>query len=156
MPLLNVLPGVCAVDSRKFILLWLWLWLWLLSALVFCIFFIIPHVRVARIYTQYYCCSTISQQKRVRISTSRCNDVRANIGKTGRFRPWKIIIQYSLNGPKFVPRKHGSETLANQHHQVQKLRKMARRSRFVTCAMAQFSGRSGLRDIVSNLSAQAT
>ena len=56
---------------------------------------------------------------------------------------------------KFVPWRHESETLAN-HHQGRKLRKMTRRSRFVARTMAQFSSRSGLRDIVSNLSAQAT
>ena len=54
---------------------------------------------------------------------------------------------------KFIPR-HEFETLAKQHHQGQKLRKMTRWSQFVALTMAQFSGRSSLRDIVANLSAQ--
>ena len=56
---------------------------------------------------------------------------------------------------KFIPR-HEFETLAKQHHQGQKLRKMTRWSQFVALTMAQLSGRSSLRDIVSNLTAQAT
>lgn len=55
---------------------------------------------------------------------------------------------------KFLPR-HEFETLANQHHEGQKLRKMTRWSQFVALSMAQLSGRASLRDIVSNLSAQA-
>lgn len=54
---------------------------------------------------------------------------------------------------KFVPR-HEFEALANQHHEGQKLRKMSRWSQFVAMGLAQLSGRSSLRDIVSNLSAQ--
>ncbi len=54
---------------------------------------------------------------------------------------------------KLVPR-HEFETLANQHHAGRKLRKMTRWSQFVAMATAQFSGRSSLRDVVSNLSAQ--
>jgi hypothetical protein len=54
---------------------------------------------------------------------------------------------------KLVPR-HEFETLANQHHTGQKLRKMTRWSQFVAMSMAQLSGRASLRDVVSNLSAQ--
>ena len=54
---------------------------------------------------------------------------------------------------KFVPR-HEFESLANQHHEGQKLRKMTRWSQYVALCLAQVSGRSSLRDIVSNLSAQ--
>jgi putative transposase len=56
---------------------------------------------------------------------------------------------------KFIPR-HEFEALANQHHQGQKLRKMTHWSQFVALTMAQLSRRSSLRDIVSNLTAQAT
>jgi len=55
---------------------------------------------------------------------------------------------------KLVPR-HEFETLANQHHVGRKLRKMTRWSQFIALATAQLSGRSSLRDIVNNLSAQA-
>ena len=55
---------------------------------------------------------------------------------------------------KLVPR-HEFETLANRHHEGRKLRKMTRWSQFVAMATAQLSGRSSLRDVVSNLSAQA-
>ncbi|AMO67252.1 IS4 family transposase [Zhongshania aliphaticivorans] len=51
--------------------------------------------------------------------------------------------------------RHEFENLAKQHHEGQKLRKMSRWSQFVALSLAQFSGRSSLRDIVSNLSAQA-
>ncbi|POP50997.1 IS4 family transposase [Zhongshania marina] len=51
--------------------------------------------------------------------------------------------------------RHEFETLAKEHHEGQKLRKMSRWSQFVALSLAQFSGRSSLRDIVSNLSAQA-
>ncbi len=54
---------------------------------------------------------------------------------------------------KFIPR-HEFETLANQHHQGAKLRKMSRWSQFVALGLAQLSGRISLRDIVSNISAQ--
>ena len=54
---------------------------------------------------------------------------------------------------KLVPR-HDFESLANQHHKGQKLRKMSRWSQFVALSLAQFAGRCSLRDIVSNLSAQ--
>ena len=56
---------------------------------------------------------------------------------------------------KLVPR-HEFETLANQHHEGRKLRKMTRWSQFVAMALAQLSGRSSLRDVASNLSAQAS
>lgn len=55
---------------------------------------------------------------------------------------------------KLVPR-HEFETLANQHHEGRKLRKMTRWSQFVAMTLAQLSGRSSLRDVVSNLSVQA-
>lgn len=54
---------------------------------------------------------------------------------------------------KLVPR-HEFETLANQHHEGRRLRKMTRWSQFVAMALAQLSGRSSLRDVVSNLTAQ--
>ena len=56
---------------------------------------------------------------------------------------------------KMIPR-HEFETLANQHHEGRKLRKMTRWSQFISMALAQLSGRSSLRDVVSNLSAQTT
>ena len=55
---------------------------------------------------------------------------------------------------KFVPR-HEFESLANQHHSGRKLRKMTRWAQFVSMATAQLSGRNSLRDVVSNLAAQA-
>ena len=55
---------------------------------------------------------------------------------------------------KFVPR-HEFEAFVNQHHEGQKLRKMSRWSQFVAPSLAQISGRFSLRDILSNLSAQA-
>ncbi len=56
---------------------------------------------------------------------------------------------------KFVPR-HEFESLANQHHEGQKLRKMSRWSQYVALCLAQVASRSSLRDIVNNLSAQTT
>jgi hypothetical protein len=55
---------------------------------------------------------------------------------------------------KLVPR-HEFESLANHHHDVQKLRQFSRWSQFVALSLAQLAGRCSLRDIVSNLSAQA-
>lgn len=55
---------------------------------------------------------------------------------------------------KIVPR-HEFETLANQHHSGRSFRTASRWSQFVSLAMAQLSGRSSLRDIVENVSAQA-
>lgn len=55
---------------------------------------------------------------------------------------------------KLVPR-HEFESLANQHHEGRKLRKMSRWSQFIAMSLAQLSGRASLRDVVSNLSAQA-
>ena len=55
---------------------------------------------------------------------------------------------------KFIPR-HEFETLANRHHSGRSFRTASRWSQFVTMAMAQLSGRSSLRDIVDNISAQA-
>lgn len=54
---------------------------------------------------------------------------------------------------KLVPR-HEFETLAKQHHEGRKLRKMSRWSQFIALGLAQLSGRSSLRDIVSNMGAQ--
>ncbi len=51
--------------------------------------------------------------------------------------------------------RHEFETLVNRCHEGRKLRKMTRWSQFVAMATAQLSGRSSLRDVVSNLSAQA-
>jgi len=51
--------------------------------------------------------------------------------------------------------RHEFETLANRHHEGRKLRKMTRWSQFIAMATAQLSGRSSLRDVVANLSAQA-
>ena len=55
---------------------------------------------------------------------------------------------------KFIPR-HEFEALANRHHSGRSFRTASRWSQFVTMAMAQLSGRSSLRDIVDNISAQA-
>lgn len=51
--------------------------------------------------------------------------------------------------------RHEFEALANQHHTGRKLRKMTRWSQFLAMATAQLSSRSSLRDVVSNLTAQA-
>jgi putative transposase len=56
---------------------------------------------------------------------------------------------------KLVPR-HEFEALVNQHHTGRKLRKMTRWSQFLAMATAQLSSRSSLRDVVSNLTAQAS
>lgn len=55
---------------------------------------------------------------------------------------------------KFIPR-HEFESLAVQHHQGRKLRKMSRWLQFVSLSLAQLTSRVSLRDIVSNLSAQS-
>jgi hypothetical protein len=55
---------------------------------------------------------------------------------------------------KLIPR-HEFESLARKHHQGQKLRKMTRWSQFVSLGLAQLAGRVSLRDVVSNLKAQA-
>ena len=55
---------------------------------------------------------------------------------------------------KFIPR-HEFESLAKQHHSGRRLRKMTRWTQFVAMATAQLSGRHSLRDVVSNLTAQA-
>lgn len=56
---------------------------------------------------------------------------------------------------KLIPR-HEFECLARKHHQGQKLRKMTRWSQFVSLGLAQLAGRVSLRDVVSNLKAQAS
>ena len=51
--------------------------------------------------------------------------------------------------------RHEFESLAREHHNGGKLRKMNRWSQFVALSMAQLSGRVSLRDLVSSLSAQS-
>jgi hypothetical protein len=51
---------------------------------------------------------------------------------------------------------HDFEVLANQHHTGRKLRKMTRWSQFLAMPTAQLSSRYSLRDVVSNLTAQAS
>ena len=55
---------------------------------------------------------------------------------------------------KLIPR-HEFEVLAKQHHSGRSFRTATRWSQFVTMAMGQLAGRSSLRDIVENISAQA-
>ena len=55
---------------------------------------------------------------------------------------------------KFVPR-HEFESLAHQYHSGRRLRKMTRWTQFVAMATAQLSGRHSLRDVASNMAAQA-
>ena len=55
---------------------------------------------------------------------------------------------------KLIPR-HEFESLARAHHSGQKLRKLTRWSQFVSLGLAQLAGRVSLRDVVSNLKAQA-
>jgi putative transposase len=52
--------------------------------------------------------------------------------------------------------RHEFETLAKEHHQGQKLRKLNRWTQFVSLSLARLSGRTSLRDIVSNVSAQTS
>jgi putative transposase len=56
---------------------------------------------------------------------------------------------------KLIPR-HEFETLAKEHHQGQKLRKMSRWSQFIALSLGQLAGRASLRDIIANLSAQVS
>src|SRR5690625_7413617 len=56
---------------------------------------------------------------------------------------------------KLLPR-HEFEALAQKHHKGRKLRKMTRWSQFVAMASAQLTGRSRLRDLLSNLSAPSS
>ena len=51
--------------------------------------------------------------------------------------------------------RHEFEREAGRHHRGRKLRSMSRWSQFVAMATAQLSGRRSLRDMVSNLDAQA-
>jgi len=55
---------------------------------------------------------------------------------------------------KLIPR-HEVESVANQHHKGQKLRKMSRWAQFVALSLGQLTGRCSLRDIVSNLDVQS-
>ena len=52
--------------------------------------------------------------------------------------------------------RHEFQTLANKHHAGQKFRSFSRWSQFVALLTAQLSGRDSLRDIVENMSAQAS
>lgn len=54
---------------------------------------------------------------------------------------------------KMLPR-HDFDKLAKEHHAGRSFRKASRWSQFVTMMIAQLSGRSSLRDIVENISAQ--
>lgn len=56
---------------------------------------------------------------------------------------------------KLIPR-HEFQSLVNQHHSGQKLRKISRWDQFVSLFMAQLSGRQSLRDIEANMNAQRT
>lgn len=51
--------------------------------------------------------------------------------------------------------RHEFESLAQQHHSGRAFRSATRWSQFVTLMIAQLSGRSSLRDIIENVSAQA-
>lgn len=55
---------------------------------------------------------------------------------------------------KLIPR-HEFQSLANAHHSGRSFRKASRWSQCVTMVMAQLSGRTSLRDITENLSAQS-
>ena len=50
--------------------------------------------------------------------------------------------------------RHEFQSLSNQHHQGQALRKISRWDQFVSLIMAQLSGRQSLRDIEANINAQ--
>ena len=52
--------------------------------------------------------------------------------------------------------RHEFQALANKHHAGQKFRSFSRWSQFVALLTAQLSGRDSLRDIVENMSAQAS
>lgn len=56
---------------------------------------------------------------------------------------------------KLLPR-HEFETLAGEHHQGRKLRKISRWAQFVAMASAQLTGRASLRDLLGNLAAQSS
>ena len=55
---------------------------------------------------------------------------------------------------KLVPR-HEFDELARRHHQGRKLRQVSRWSQFVALMLGQLAGRSSLRDVVTNLTAQS-
>lgn len=52
--------------------------------------------------------------------------------------------------------RHEFQSLARNHHQGQKLRKISRWDQFVALMMAQLTGRQSLRDIEANINAQDT
>ena len=56
---------------------------------------------------------------------------------------------------KLVPR-HEFERLVKEHHSGRSLRAISRWDQFVALTMGQLAGRRSLRDVVANLSAQAT
>ncbi len=56
---------------------------------------------------------------------------------------------------KLVPR-HEFERLVKEHHSGRSLRAISRWDQFVALTMGQLTGRQSLRDVVANLSAQAT
>lgn len=56
---------------------------------------------------------------------------------------------------KLLPR-HEFESLAREHHQGRKLRRISRWAQFVSMASAQLTGRTSLRDLLSNLAAQSS
>ncbi len=80
-----------------------------------------------------------------------------------RFKPWLIITPYfrnysNVSTDRACPAKRFGckfETLARQHHSERSFRTASRWPQFVTMAMAQLAGRTSLRDIVDNISAQA-
>ena len=50
--------------------------------------------------------------------------------------------------------RHEFQSLANEHHKGQALRKISRWDQFASLIMAQLSGRQSLRDIEANMNAQ--
>ncbi len=56
---------------------------------------------------------------------------------------------------KLVPR-HEFERLVKEHHSGRSLRAISRWDQFVALTMGQLAGRQSLRDVIANLSAQAT
>ena len=69
------------------------------------------------------------------------------------FRPWPTIARFSRSFSIWC-RDMSFEALAKRHHKGRRLRSMTRWNQFVAMAVGQLAGRSSLRDIVSNLSAQ--
>ena len=93
-------------------------------------------------------------------------DVPVSPVTTRRFKPWPHHNTVFAQMLKFIPtclslpeqrgrQGHEIESLANQHHSGRRLRKMTRWTQFVAMATAQLSGRHSLRDVASNMAAQA-